>query len=33
VRLAFSHPIGTEAELAGELRRLVGCPFLAAHRG
>ncbi|HEU5473228.1 MAG TPA: DUF2470 domain-containing protein [Actinophytocola sp.] len=32
VRLAFSRPIGTEAELAAELRRLVGCPFLAATR-
>lgn len=32
VRLAFSHPIGTENELAAELRRLVGCPFLAATR-
>jgi hypothetical protein len=29
VRLAFSRPIGTAAELGGELRRLVGCPFLA----
>jgi hypothetical protein len=32
VRLAFSHPIGTATELATELRRLVGCPFLAATR-
>jgi hypothetical protein len=32
VRLAFSRPIGTPAELASELRRLVGCPFLAATR-
>ncbi|HEV2781463.1 MAG TPA: DUF2470 domain-containing protein [Actinophytocola sp.] len=32
VRLAFSHPIGTQRELAVELRRLVGCPFLAAAR-
>jgi hypothetical protein len=30
VRLAFARPIGTPTELAGELRRLVGCPFLAA---
>jgi hypothetical protein len=32
VRLAFAHPIATPAELAAELRRLVGCPFLAATR-
>jgi hypothetical protein len=32
VRLAFSQPIGTQHELAAELRRLVGCPFLAAAR-
>jgi Domain of unknown function (DUF2470) len=32
VRLAFSRPIGTSTELAAELRRLVGCPFLAATR-
>lgn len=32
VRLAFSRPAGTAAELAIELRRLVGCPFLAATR-
>jgi len=33
VRLAFSQPICTAKELALELRRLVGCPFLAATRG
>jgi hypothetical protein len=32
VRLAFSHPIVTPQELGLELRRLVGCPFLAATR-
>lgn len=32
VRLAFSQPIATPHELALELRRLVGCPFLAATR-
>ncbi|WP_374201897.1 DUF2470 domain-containing protein [Actinokineospora sp. PR83] len=32
VRLAFSRPVGTPAELSTELRRLVGCPFLAAQR-
>lgn len=32
VRLAFSHPLCTAKELALELRRLVGCPFLAATR-
>jgi len=32
VRLAFSRPIGSPEELATELRRLVGCPFLAATR-
>lgn len=32
VRLAFTQPIGTQKELAVELRRLVGCPFLAAAR-
>ena len=31
VRLAFSRPIDTLTELSAELRRLVGCPFLA-HR-
>lgn len=29
VRLAFDRPIATMDELSGELRRLVGCPFLA----
>jgi hypothetical protein len=29
VRLAFERPIATLDELSGELRRLVGCPFLA----
>jgi len=33
VRMAFSRPIATPQELSGELRRLVGCPFLAARRG
>ncbi|GLZ32587.1 hypothetical protein Lesp02_47750 [Lentzea sp. NBRC 105346] len=28
VRIAFSRPVGTPQELAGELRRLMGCPFL-----
>ncbi len=32
VRLAFERPIGTPDELSGQLRRLVGCPFLA-HSG
>ncbi|TDQ05065.1 DUF2470 domain-containing protein [Labedaea rhizosphaerae] len=32
VRMAFSRPIATPQELSGELRRLVGCPFLAARR-
>ncbi|WP_199440686.1 DUF2470 domain-containing protein [Umezawaea beigongshangensis] len=32
VRIAFSHPVSTAAELASELRRLVGCPFLARTR-
>ncbi|GAB2980378.1 DUF2470 domain-containing protein [Amycolatopsis acidiphila] len=31
VRLAFSRPLSNTAELAGELRRLVGCPFLARY--
>jgi hypothetical protein len=31
VRLAFSEPVATPAELAVQLRRLVGCPFLAAQ--
>lgn len=29
VRIAFSRPVSTPQELAGELRRLMGCPFLA----
>jgi Protein of unknown function (DUF2470) len=33
VRLAFTAPISTPGELAIELRRLVGCPFLAATKG
>jgi len=32
VRMAFSQTISTPKELSGELRRLVGCPFLAARR-
>jgi hypothetical protein len=32
VRLAFRQPLSTANELALELRRLVGCPFLAATR-
>ncbi|WP_104483405.1 DUF2470 domain-containing protein [Actinokineospora auranticolor] len=32
VRLAFSRPVRTPGELSAELRRLVGCPFLAARR-
>lgn len=32
VRLAFEQPVSTTAELASELRRLVGCPFLAETR-
>ncbi len=32
VRLAFEQPVSTTAELANELRRLVGCPFLAETR-
>ncbi|OLR95611.1 DUF2470 domain-containing protein [Actinokineospora bangkokensis] len=31
VRLAFSRPVRDAAELSAELRRLVGCPFLAAR--
>jgi Protein of unknown function (DUF2470) len=31
VRLAFPEPVSTPAELAVQLRRLVGCPFLAAQ--
>jgi hypothetical protein len=33
VRLAFSRPIATLRELSDELRRLVGCPFLALQHG
>jgi hypothetical protein len=33
VRLAFSRPIATPEELSDELRRLVGCPFLALQHG
>jgi hypothetical protein len=33
VRLAFDRPIGTLPELSAELRRLVGCPFLAMRSG
>ena len=33
VRLAFERPIATLDELSGELRRLVGCPFLALQAG
>ncbi len=29
IRLAFSQPITTQAELSSELRRMVGCPFMA----
>ncbi|MCE6996965.1 DUF2470 domain-containing protein [Saccharothrix sp. S26] len=32
VRIAFSRPVGTAQELAVELRRLMGCPFLAQRR-
>jgi hypothetical protein len=32
VRLAFSRPVSTPQEVATELRRLVGCPFLAGAR-
>lgn len=32
VRLAFARPATTPESLGVELRRLVGCPFLAAHR-
>ncbi|MFI9380997.1 DUF2470 domain-containing protein [Kutzneria sp. NPDC052558] len=28
VRIAFAHPVSTPKELSGELRRLMGCPFL-----
>lgn len=33
VRLAFSRPISTLRELADELRKMVGCPFLALQHG
>jgi hypothetical protein len=33
VRLAFERPIATLDELSVELRRLVGCPFLALQAG
>jgi hypothetical protein len=33
VRLAFARPIATLDELSVELRRLVGCPFLAVQPG
>ncbi len=33
VRLAFSRPIETLGELSEELRRMVGCPFLALQYG
>lgn len=32
VRLAFSRPVDTPGQLGMELRRMVGCPFLAATR-
>ncbi|HKS48101.1 MAG TPA: DUF2470 domain-containing protein [Amycolatopsis sp.] len=32
VRLAFSRPVRNPPQLAAELRRLVGCPFLAGLR-
>ncbi|GAA0508758.1 hypothetical protein GCM10011581_19170 [Saccharopolyspora subtropica] len=32
VRLAFSRPVSTTEHLGAELRRLVGCPFLAQQR-
>ena len=32
VRLAFSQPVTTTEHLGKELRRLVGCPFLAQQR-
>ena len=32
VRIAFSQPVSTPAELAAELRRLMGCPFLASKK-
>jgi hypothetical protein len=33
VRLAFSRPIATLRDLSDELRRMVGCPFLALQHG
>jgi hypothetical protein len=33
VRLAFSGPVDTPQGLAIELRRMVGCPFLARTQG
>jgi hypothetical protein len=33
VRLAFERPIATLSELSAELRRMVGCPFLALRSG
>ncbi|MBM7771126.1 hypothetical protein JOD54_001330 [Actinokineospora baliensis] len=33
VRLAFSRPVSDPSELSAELRRLVGCPFLASRHG
>ncbi|ATE51941.1 DUF2470 domain-containing protein [Actinosynnema pretiosum] len=32
VRIAFSRPVATPSELSSELRRLMGCPFLAQRR-
>lgn len=32
VRLAFANPVHSPAQLAVEIRRLVGCPFLAAQQ-
>jgi nucleotide-binding universal stress UspA family protein len=32
VRLAFSEPVDTPGELGTQLRRMVGCPFLADQR-
>ncbi|WP_236790200.1 DUF2470 domain-containing protein [Amycolatopsis sp. GM8] len=32
VRLAFSRPVSNPTELGSEMRRLVGCPFLARQR-
>jgi hypothetical protein len=31
IRLAFSRPVGSPPQLAVELRRLLGCPFLAGQ--